>query len=187
MATEALKSTTITNLDASPIVTPALGEGGPGFVRSVSETITTTSGVTSGSTYRFVRVPSNAKIKFVGMRNAAMTAGTADLDIAHSDSTTDGTQPSLQGTIPQVSSADNKLFGSALSWASASTGNGFVEETFANAFLPKHLNMPLWAVLNDLGATGYTADPGGFFDFVFKTTATITTGAAVTLKVDYEE
>lgn len=183
MSTEALKSTPITNLDASPPVLNSSGQGGPGVLRSVNGHVAATAGVTTGSTYRLCRFPTNACIKQVLLSAAAEGAtGAIDIDVAFSDSTSDGTPPSLQGTIPQVSSADNKLFGAATAITSAQKN---VDITFAGTFTTDHQNIPLWSVLNSLGSLGWTSDPGGFFDILLKTTATMANGGDVGIEVRY--
>ena len=181
MATEALKSTPITNLDTPSNVNS--GQGSPGMLRSVNGHVAATAGVTSGSTYRLCRIPTNACVKQVLLTNAAQGAtGAVDIDVAFSDSTTDGTPASLQGTIPQVSSDDNKLFGSAVAITSAQKNQ---DQTFANTFTTDHQNIPLWQVLNALGTLGWTVDPGGFFDILLKTTATMANGGDVAIEVRY--
>lgn len=187
MATEALKSNPIVNLDSFPVVANTTGEGDDGNMRTVNGHVASTTGVTSPSTYRLVRIPTNAKIKHVWLRNAAWsTSAAADIDVAFSDSTVDGTQQSLAGGIVQLAGpVDNKLFGSAISFASASAGNGYVEETFANTFTTDMTNIPLWQVLVNLGATQFSSDPAGYFDIVVKTTTTVTAGGDVAIEVDY--
>jgi hypothetical protein len=183
MTTEALKSTPITNLDASPPVMNSSGQGAPGVLRSVNGHVAATTGVTSGSTYRLVRIPTNACVKHVLLTNAALSTSTAaDIDVAFSDSTTDGTPASLQGTIPQISAADNKLFGAAVAMSSAQKNQ---DQTFAGSFTTDHQNIPLWSVLNSLGSLGWTSDPGGFFDILVKTTATVTAGGDISIEVQY--
>jgi hypothetical protein len=183
MATEALKSVPITNLDSTPAIPNSSGQGGPGALRSVNGHVAATTGVTSGSTYRLVRIPTNACVKHVLLTNAALSTSTAaDIDVAFSDSTTDGTPASLQGTIPQVSSADNKLFGAAVAMSAAQKNQ---DQTFAGSFTTDHQNIPLWQVLNTLGSLGWTSDPGGFFDILVKTTATVTAGGDISIEVQY--
>lgn len=182
MATEALKSTSITNLD-----TPApvqAGMGGQGYMLCANDRAISTAGVTSGSTYRLCRIPTNAKVKRVLFTAAAHGAtGTFDIDVAHSDSTTDGTPAALQGNIVQISSADNKLFGAAVSAVSALNNS---DVTFSGTFTTQHQNMELWNVLVSLGATTFSSDPGGFFDIVLKTAgATDTNGGVLAIEVDY--
>lgn len=181
MATEALKSTPITNLDAG--LNQSAGQGGPGVLRSVNGHVAATTSVTSGSTYRLCRIPTNACVKQVLLTNAALSTSTAaDIDVAFSDSTTDGTPAALQGTIPQVSAADNKLFGAAVSLVSAQKNQ---DQTFGGTFTTDHQNTPLWQVLNSLGSLGWTVDPGGFFDILVKTTATVTAGGDIAIEVRY--
>lgn len=183
MATEALKSTSVTNLDSSPIVANTIGEGADGQLRMANDTVTSTAAVTTGSTYKVVRIPTNAKVKRVLLNTAAHGGSAAfDIDVAHSDSAVDGTPASLQGNIIQISSADNKLFGSAVAVSSAQTQK---DVTFQNTFTVVHQNMPLWNVLVTLGATTFSADPGGFFDIVLKSTATDTSGGSLAISVEY--
>lgn len=183
MATEALKSTPITNLDNTPVINNNSGQGAPGVLRSVNGHVAATAGVTSGSTYRLCRIPTNACVKHVLLTAAAEGAtGAVDIDVAFSDSTTDGTPASLQGTIPQVSAADNKLFGSAVAITGAVKNQ---DQVFGNTFTTDHQNIPLWQVLNALGTLGWTVDPGGFFDILLKTTATMANGGDVAVEVQY--
>ena len=181
MATEALKSTPITNLDTPLNVTT--GQGASGALRSVNGHVAATAGVTSGSTYRLCRFPTNACVKQVLLTAAAEGAtGAIDIDVAFSDSTTDGTPVALQGTIPQVSAADNKLFGSAVAITSALKNS---DVTFSGTFTTDHQNIPMWQVLNALGTLGWTVDPGGFFDILLKTTATMANGGDVAVEVRF--
>ncbi|WP_316176258.1 hypothetical protein [Bradyrhizobium sp. SZCCHNRI1073] len=181
MATEALKTTSITNMD-SPTAVQA-GMGGQGYMLTVNDHVASTAGVTTGSTYRMCRIPTNAKVKRVLFSCAAhATTGSFDVDVAHSDSTTDGTPAPLQGTIPQISAADNKLFGAALS---ATTALKNSDITFSGTFTTTHQNMELWNVLVALGTTSFSADPGGFFDILLKSTATDVTGGDLAIEVDY--
>src|SRR6266404_6936662 len=88
MAVDHVKSTPITNLDASPAVYQTAGEGGPALLKSVSSG--DVIGVASSSidaTYQFVRVPSNAKIKQVIFSSEAQAAGTVDIGLYYA---TDG-------------------------------------------------------------------------------------------------
>lgn len=186
MTTEALKSVPVTNLDATPVVPNTTGEGAPGFLREVNGHVASTTGVTSPSTYRLVRIPTNAKVKRVWLKNAALGGATAaDVDVAFSD-TNDGTQPALQGGVVQITGpVDNKLFGAATSLVAATAE--YTDITFANTYTTDHQNLPLWQVLVNLGATQFSGDPGGFFDIVVKTTATVTAGGDISVEVDYVE
>ena len=184
MATEALKSPSITNSDALPVVANTTGEGAAGDIQKVNDTVTSTSGELLTSTYRMVRFPTTAKIKSVKFSCAAHGGSSAfDIDIAHADDTTT-TPASLQGTIPQLSAADNKLFGAAVTAVSALT---FSDVTFSGTFTQTHRNVPIWQVLVTLGVTTFSADPGGFFDILLKSTATDTSGGMLAIDVDFVE
>lgn len=189
MATEALKSNPIVNLDSFPIVANTTGEGDDGNMRTVNGHIAATAGVTSPSTYRMVRLPTNAKIKHVLLRSVAQGGASAvDVDIAFSDSTVDGTQQSLAGGVVQITGpADNKLFGSATSLVSAvgTVTAAYADITFGGTFTTDMVNIPLWQVLVNLGATQFSSDPGGFFDILLKSTATITNGGDIAVEVQY--
>src|SRR5690242_8969111 len=90
MGTSALKSTAITNADASPVVANTAGEGAPGRLHSVTGFVTAVASDAAGSTYRLVRVPTNAVIKQVLFGSEAQGAGKVQLSVYYSDSTTDG-------------------------------------------------------------------------------------------------
>jgi hypothetical protein len=185
MAVVTVKSGSITNLDASPVVAGATGEGESGFLREINDSVTATVGDSIGSVYRLCRIPTNAKVKRVLLTYpTASTAGATDIDVAFSDSANDGTQPSLAGGIVQLTGpVDNKLFGSATALTSALKNSDI---TFANTFTAQHQNLPLWQVLVALGATQFTADPGGFFDIVAKLTTALTVAAGLfSVEVDY--
>lgn len=185
MAGHQLKSASITNLDASPVVAMPVGEGAPGLIRCASDFVTTVSGDDTTSTYKLARIPTTAKIKSLYIMSAIATAGSGDIDIAFSDSTVDGTQQSLAGGVVQITGpVDNKLFGAAQSLVLASVRTDF---TFKGTFTQAHQNLPLWSVLVGLGATQFSADPGGFFDIHVKITTTITTGGVLGCEVYYVE
>src|SRR5882672_114666 len=98
MATENLKSTQITALDANPVTNVQLDAGagaGAYLIFKESSGITGTTAVTSGSTYQMVRVPSNARIKRIwACLDAAVTTFTADIGAYYSTSHIDGTKQS---------------------------------------------------------------------------------------------
>lgn len=182
MAGHTLKSVSITNLDASPIVTNTTGEGAVGRLLNLSDYVTPVSADDTTSTYRLCRFPTNAKVKAVYINSAIATAGSGDIDIAFSDSTTDGTPPSLTGIVQTTGPADNKLFGAAQSLVG--TGQR-VDFTFKGTYTPAMQNITMWQNLVTLGATQFTTDPGGFFDLYVKITTTITTGGILGAEVHY--
>lgn len=189
MATENLKSPSIVNLDASPVVANTVGEGAPGLLRMINDSVLTTAGVVTPSSYRLCRIPTDAKIKHVFWRSLnAPGAGAVDIDIAFSDSTSDGTQQSfatLANPVVQVTGpADNKLFGAATTVPTTGT---IAEVTYAGTFVAAHRNLPLWQVLVNLGATQFTADPGGYFDLFFNVTTAITNAVNINAEIVYVE
>ena len=172
-------STNISNLNSIPVVPNTTGEYGPGFLRSATGHVAAVTSDGIGSIYDLVRIPTNAKVKQVYLTNAALSASTAmDIDVAYSSSTQDQTIPNLQGTIVQVSAADNKLFGSAVAMTSAQKNQ---DQTFANTFTTDNQNNPLWSVL------GLASDPGGMFDIVLKVTTAVVAGGDVAIEVRYVE
>lgn len=168
MATEALKSTPVTNLDASPVVRMSPGEGGHAVMRWADGSVTGTTGVTVGSTYQMVRVSTRAVIKQIwAWLDAAVTTFTADIGIYYSSSTTDGTPSANRGTVV---SGDQAFFASAVAFASAVTQTEYSTES--GTYTGAKRAQPLWQ------AAGLSSDPGGYFDIVATTTAT-TSGAPV--------
>lgn len=168
MGTSALKSTPITNLDSVPVVPNTTGEGGPGYLRSVDGFVTTVAADAAGSTYRLVRLPSNAKVKSVFLESEAQAAGAVNMSVYYSDSTSDGTSPANQGLI--VPTTGDQFFASDVSVASAVATD--VTNESGNYPMSKR-SLPFWSAL------GLTSDPGGFFDIVAVVhTTAITTGAA---------
>jgi hypothetical protein len=177
MAVENLKATAITNADASPIVSNAAGVGAPGIVREVDGYVTISASASAASTYRLVRVPTNAKIKSITLESEAQGAGKINLSVYYSDSTTDGTPPAKTGVI--VPTTGDQFFASDVDLASAVTPTNVTNES-GNYTLDLR-QQPLWKAL------ALTTDPGGFFDIVAVVhTTAITTGTGKTgIRVAY--
>lgn len=187
MAGHNLKSASITNLDAVPVVANTIGEGGPGFLSFINDFVSPVSADDTTSTYRLIRFPTNAKVKELDILSTLAGAGAGDISIAFSDSLTDGTPPSLSSLpnpVVQITGpVDNKLFGAAQTLFGVT---GFNDFTFRNAaFTPAMMNIPMWANLVALGTTQFVTDPGGFFDIYVKITTAITTGGFLAAKMEY--
>lgn len=176
MATETLKSTQVTNADASPIVASTKGEGAPYEDKRVDANISTTTGVTVGSKYLLHRVPSNVIVKGLAIANAAMAGSSAaDFGLYYAD---DARYVGAGVTPGAVIDAD--FFTAAQSLVSAAAA--LVDITRGNVLGGAGLNklfMPLWQ------AAGLTSDPGGSFDIVATSTQTITTGGKLYSKLEY--
>ncbi len=184
MSTETLKSTAITNLDASPPVRSTAGMGGEGFLRSIYGFVAPTTGYLTGSNYLLARVPSNCSIKHVSIDySGTITTMTGDVTLFYSDETLDQVGAS-QGNSGVVNSLTTTaaLFAHALALGSQTAG-AVVDITDQNsAYPPTARNKALW------DAAGLSTDPGGMFDIVFMNTSTMNLSAAkVGLEVQYVE
>jgi len=167
MGTSALKSAQITNLDTlpSPIMGTS-GENAAGVARIVSGFCTAVAADAAGSTYKLVRIPTNAKVKHVFFESEAQGAGAVNLSVYHSDATNDGTPVAKQGVI--VATTGDQFFASDIDCAAVVAADKTNES--GNYPLSKR-DMPLWQAL------GFTSDPGGFFDIVAVVhTTAVTTG-----------
>lgn len=167
MANENLKSTAITNLDASPIVANTAGHGAPAGLHHIDGFLTVSASANTGSTYQLVRVKSNVIVKSVIFESEAQGAGKFQISVYYSDSTTDGTQPANQGLV--VPSTGAAFFAGDTDCSSAVNATEVVN-TASNYTVDKRQKQ-LWDAL------GLTTDPGGFFDIVAVVhTTAITTG-----------
>lgn len=171
--TEALKSASIANLDTVPPVANSAGEGGPAYGLDLADYVTATAaGLVVGSTYKLLRVPSTVKLKQLDVMSVATLdsngAPTLKLDIGayYSDSTSDQTPVSLQGTLISANA-----LGAALAFAqNALLATRTIDGLSALSFDKR--NQPLWQAL------GLSADPGGMIDIVATVNANAATGVA---------
>lgn len=173
MTTEALKTTAITNLDATPAVRPSTGKGGQAFVRQIDGVITVTDGATSPSTYQMARVPSNAIIKDIKIAvDATVTTLTCDIGGYYP---TGGPLPSgiAAGTV-----IDQDFFGSAVDLKTKTSGPVSQMNESGTYTAAKRLQ-PLWQ------AIGLTSDPKCDIDIVLTTTATNSGAAVIYTSVEY--
>lgn len=181
--TSHLKSAQITALDTTQPAGDLLstGLGAPGYLKSVSGTVTTVSADATGSTYQMVRIPVNAIVKKVLFSAAAMTAGKFSLSVYYSSSTIDGTLPANQGVIVPTTGAAFFALDIDCSSAVAQTDETFQNAATSGAYNQTMINKRLWDAL------AIATEPAGFFDIVAVChTTAVTTGAAMSLQVDYE-
>lgn len=175
MTTEALKTTQITDLDAVPATKLTAGKGAKGNIAGITGFLTSTTGKTTGSTYRLARVPRNAVVKSILLDSAAQGSSTAlDFGVYYSDDTDDGTAVANQGLVVSGAQA---FFASAVDVSSAVRATDITNES-GTYTIDKH-NKELW------DACGLSTDPGGFLDIVATSTATINTGALFGIDVRY--
>ena len=171
------------------------GQTSPGLYRGVSGSVQAATSDSTSSRYHFVRLPWDAKIKRVTLWSTASSTGNMDLNVAYSDSTFDGTLGANQGTVPQLSSANNKLFGAAI----ATTETSPYDATFANAtnfpqgvataapgplawsstttWYLESCNTPLYIMC------GLATQPAGLADIIGYVTTTVAGGGTLLLEV----
>lgn len=164
MATEAIKSAWVTNATATPVVLTSAALAG-GVLKEASGTCTPVIAAPDvASTYRFCRVPSNARVSQVLLSLVAFTAGAMDIGVY---------QTSENGGAV-VSAA---FFGSAVSLASS---RNHFEVTNASSFhTAVKLEQPLWQAL------GLSADSNREYDVVGTVTTQFSVPLAMNLKVRY--
>ena len=175
--TSHLKATALTNLDASPILEPNPGVGGPGVMRVTDGFITALAGDATTTTYQLVRVPSNVIVKDIKFASQAQGAGAVELGWYYSTSTTDGTAASNQNTNGTPKAISAAFVAAEFSIASAVPLAGVTDGGALNSTGNTAYNLyqePLWQML------ALSSDPGGYFDFVATVNTTaITTGTGV--------
>lgn len=164
MATESLKSTVITNRDATPVVLSNASLANARLHEAIGS-VTITSGKTTGSKYTLAQVPSNCRVSQLLVSCPALSASSA-ADFGVYRSTADG------GAV--VSAA---LFGSAIDLSSALSNLDITNES-TNYTLDKQ-EQPLWQ------AAGLSVDPGGVLDIVATTTATNAAGGLLGIKIRF--
>lgn len=176
MAVDHVKSTPITNLDASPAVANTAGEGAPYSTKQIDGYATVIASGSVGATYQLVRVPSNCKVKAVFLESEAQAAGKFDIGVFYATDG-EGGQPTSLLVAAAISAA---LFASAVDCAAAVATD--VTNESGTYTLDKR-SQPLWQ------AAGLSADPGGWFDIVASViTTAVTTGTGkIGLRVSYAE
>lgn len=175
MAVVNLKSASITNLDATPVVPNSTGEGAPGYIKNASDFVTVGAADSATSTYRVARLPTNAKLKALKLfadaildSNGSPTL-TYGVGAAYSDSTVDGTASSLQGTL---------ISATAFRATAAFGATGNISADVLTAYGAAKRNQPLWQGL------GLTSDPGGFIDVLVTVGVAAATGVSAAIGAD---
>lgn len=165
MTTTTVKSTSITNLDATPVTNGAntTGAGAVSYSKRVMDSAT--MAITTGANttiLRLVRIPMTALVKHVNFESAALTKGSVTIGLAYSDSTIDGTPAAVQGNVINAS-----FFANSFSCASAV---GITDKTNASGGYPANKrNLPIC-----IAAGVATADWSGFLDVIVQSVASVT-------------
>lgn len=177
MAVDHVKSTPITNLDASPAVANTAGEGAPTPLKSVDGYVTAVASSSVDATYQLVRVPSNCKVKNVIIESEAQTAGKFDIGVYYATDS-EGGRPTALLAAAAISQA---FFASAVDCAAAVVPTDITNES--GTYTLDKRSKQLWDAL------GLTSDPGGYFDIVATVVTTaVTTGTGkLGLRVAYAE
>jgi hypothetical protein len=177
MGTSHLQDAALTNIDATPSVRPTIGEGAGGFLRHNNGSATPAASDAAGSTYEYIRLPSNAKVKSVSFESAAQGTGKIQLGIYYSP---DNSGPLNTATIANNGLTKNDFFASDIDCASA-VAKGDYTNTSGNYTADKR-NQPLWKAL------GLSVDPRCNFSVVGTVhTTAVTTGTGLTgVGVNYE-
>lgn len=165
MAVNHLKSTPISNADALIIVPNPVGGGAPGPKREVTGSVVAGAGDSINSTYRFARVPTNAKVKQIRISNQAQAVGAMDVGVYYPTTGPTGLPDLAANAISQA------LFASAVDLSAAINATDITNES--GSYTIDKWNQPLWQ------AAGLTSDPGGFFDIVGTLTTAVTTGTGI--------
>lgn len=166
MAVEALKSSVITNMDATPLVL-SNARLAAAQLREAIGTVQATASASIASTYRLCRVPSNARISQVILScDAFDTTGAADVGVYQ---TADN-----GGAV-----VDADFFASAVVLTTALPNTAVTHES--GVFGIEDVEKPLWEAL------GLTADSMRDYDIALTLTAANGAGATpdVTLRVQY--
>lgn len=163
MAVDHVKSTFVTNADASPAVANTAGEGAQAPLKSIEGSAVGVASSSIASTYQFVRVASNCKIKQLWFESGAQTAGAMDIGLYYA---TDG-QGGKPTALVAASAIDQDFFASAVVVSTAVAMSEVSNESGTYTFDKR--TQPLWQ------AVGLTADPGGFFDITGTLTVAFTT------------
>lgn len=166
MAVEALKSSVITNADATPVVF-SNARLAAASMREAIGTIQASASASIASTYRLCRIPSNARIsEVIASCDAFDTTGAADIGVYQ---TADN-----GGAV-----VDADFFASALVLTTALPNTVVTHES--GVFGIEDVEKPLWEAL------GLTTDPVRDYDIALTLTAANGAGATpdVTLRVRY--
>ena len=177
MALVHTKSTSVTNLDATPAVANTAGEGAEGRLKEVTGIATGTASANIDSTFQMVRVKSNCKIKRIFLQTQTQTVGVTDVGLYYA---TDGVggRPT---TLLVAAAIDRVFFATSINLATA-TVQDVTCNPITSTYTPDKRNMPLWQ------AAGLTTDPGGSFDIVLSLTTAITTGLGIiVMNVEYTD
>ncbi len=188
MGTEHIKSTQVTNLDASPPVKTSPAESGS-RLRVKTASVTVVGDAAATSTYRFFRVRSSDRIVSLRLYNTAMANLTAvDFGLYHINGGAVVTTASGGGFDLYGDGVNLVTIVPAVPPVSATAGDGR-EMRFADATTAPltSINNMVWEDINVGGSDVLTADPGLQYDVTATIQAvggTVVTGT-MALRMEY--
>lgn len=175
MAEVTVKSQSITDQDASPRVAVQAGAGAGApltFVEGYAAVAATDEDL---STYRLVRVPSNAKMKRLTVEATALGGScAANYGLHYASAQADCGPGIVAGAV-----IDADFFASAVVHTNAVAPTNIINEGGFLTIAERGAGMPLWQ------AAGLSADPGGKFDIVATLTVDAATGGSIYVAAEY--
>lgn len=185
MAVEHVKSTPVTNLDATPRVPNTGGQGASENVKTIEAVATIPASASADSTIQMVRVPFDAIIKELIVDFPAFTtSGQIDIGVYYA---TDGSNALSAASLLAADAIDqdfftitaldggeaNGLFAILVPGGGIRVTNATVAHDANTVWDKADLHLPLWEAL------GLDSDPGGNADIVFTLTEAIGAATAV--------
>jgi hypothetical protein len=163
MAVVTVKSTSTTNRDSGIQSGSFLNAANP---RATTETVAVANGDSIASTFRVVRIPSNARITSASIFCTAITSAAADVGLYQT--------ARYGGAV-----VDADFFSAAQTLATASGGINVMNGNLLSGANSANRNKRVWELL------GLTSDPGREYDVVLTLTAAATAAGTAGLEVGY--
>ncbi len=174
MAVVNLKSTLITNRDATPkVLTDAYVSGGN--VKESQGFVTTGSADSAGSIYRLCQIPSDARVSSISIQNDAL-GGSCTLDVGVYYPTFIPVGAGLSAANAAVIS--QQFFAATLSASSANAATDIINQSGTNTIALQE--QTLWQ------AIGLASDPGIDLDVCVYVHVAVASAGKVGLKVRYQ-
>jgi hypothetical protein len=172
MALETVKSTFITNRDASPVVGTLAAICG-GILRTASGNVVVSANASIASYYPMFSVPSNSRIASLKLRCAALGAGCLADVSAFVPTVAPASLLALNSNFTAAAVIVSQFFASAVD-VSAALGETDVLNESGNNTIAKQ-EQELWQAL------GLASDPNCMIDIAVKLTAAAVAGGALQL------
>ena len=170
-----LKSTVITNRDATPKVITDSQVDGASIKECYGYVQTQGADDAAGSTYRLCQVPSNARLSSLSLQAGAMGSGAAiDVGVFYPTTIPAGAGLSQANAGLVI---NTQLFCSALGCSAATVATEIINSSANNTIAKQEQS--LWQ------AAGLTTDPGIDLDIVVRVQTAIATQAYIGLKARY--